>query len=131
VVVATIATNQGNVNLATVTKIEFVPGGSFPGTKKAVLDGAASADALAEINKVRAVIGSGDGSTGWIQLVTTGPGGANDDTYVRLAQVDEVVRPTPGSGGKILLKSGGVTLGEPAAAALAAINAKFPPPSDH
>ncbi len=121
--VAIIATDKGPIDLETVTKVEFVPGGSFPGTKKAVLDGTASAVALADVNAVRGAVGTGDGATGWVRVVSPG-GGANDDVFVQLARVDEAARP---AAKPVALKKGGASLGEVTAEALPAVDAKFPP----
>jgi hypothetical protein len=127
---ATVADDMGgNVDTGDSALVEFVASGNPLSPKKAVLDGGATISSIEGVNTVRAEIGNGSGSTGWVLVRDVGSTGEDHDAYVQLSKIESVVYSTAAAGGQIaVLKKAGASLGEVFATdALAAVKAKFPP----
>jgi hypothetical protein len=116
----------GTRDLSDIIKVKFVVAANPPIGEKVVLDDQASVSPIGEINKVRATVGSGNGSTGWVKVKEISPTTPTNEVQVQLSKVTDVSFISDGKGFAVL-KRKGTLLGEVHdPEALAKVKSMFP-----
>jgi hypothetical protein len=96
----------GTKDLNDIITVKFVVATNPPIGEKVVLDDQFFVSPIAEINKVRATLGSGDGSNGWVKVKEISPAKSTKEVQVQLSKVTEVTFATDGHGFAILKREG-------------------------
>jgi hypothetical protein len=78
---------DGPKDLNNVVRLKFVDATNPPKNERVVLDDQSSISTIAGINKVRAEVGNGDGSTGWVKVLEIPPAGSTREVHVQLSKV--------------------------------------------
>jgi hypothetical protein len=100
----------GHKDLNDIIKVRFVVAANPPIGEKVVFDDQSSVSSIMGINKVRATVGSGDGSTGWVKIKEITPTVPTKEVQVQLSKVTDVKFIADGQGSAVLMTNG-VVLG--------------------
>jgi hypothetical protein len=109
-VVVTIDGN-GAKNLDDVVKLKFVAANNSPINEKVIVDDSSSVSSIAGINTIRATVGIGDGSSGWVKVSEVSPSVPTKEVHVQLSKVTSFSILDNGEEFAVL-KRNGVMLGE-------------------